>query len=189
LQEILSTEYRQQFLSAWRTSMAEKLGLRQYLDEHDEPLVSDLFNLLAAVETDMTIFFRQLANLSFDDFTTAGNGPPEVLLPAYYAPEKLESDYLERLYQWLDRYHGRRILDGQAPEERRIRMNRVNPKYILRNCVVQVAIEKAECGDFSRIGELLALARHPYDEQPENERYYRTRPDWARHKAGCAMLS
>jgi len=68
-------------------------------------------------------------------------------------------------------------------------MNTVNPKYVLRNYMAQLAIDKATNGDVSLIEELHEMLKHPYDEQSEYEHWFAKRPDWARHKVGCSMLS
>lgn len=90
---------------------------------------------------------------------------------------------------WLQAYMSRLRRNGIDNQQRYERMNRVNPKYVFRNYLAQQAIDKAEAGDFSMIEKLLEVLRHPYDEQPEHEIYAAKRPEWARNRPGCSMLS
>jgi serine/tyrosine/threonine adenylyltransferase len=155
----------------------------------DKLLLTDLLELLSATEIDMTIFYRKLADVRSDLAPAACDDATLVapLLSAYYAapaePERM------KLASWLRRYVARVRQDGAPDSVRRLRMNQVNPKYILRNYLAQQAIDQAEAGDMAPIAELLDLVRRPYDEQPEREHFADKRPDWARHRVGCSMLS
>ena len=180
--------YKDTFERGWQTMVAGKLGLNAYDPDIDNELNTELLILLQTVETDMTIFYRKLATLVMN--VELGNDAIMApLMEAYYVPEQLDNDYKTRLGNWLRRYI-KRIQDSAIDDaERRKRMNAANPKYVLRNYLAQLAIDKAEQGDFSMVNELLELLRHPYDEQPGKEEFAAKRPDWARQRPGCSMLS
>jgi uncharacterized protein YdiU (UPF0061 family) len=185
LQDALSL-FAKNYQEKWQVMHAQKLGLVQF-EETDESLVKDLQQLLQSVETDMTLFYRYLANISSNEM------PQEQLFgvidDAFYSPDALTATDKQNIIDWLKRYQNRLQLDNLPDDTRKQNMNRVNPKYVFRNYLAQQAIDKAEQGDNSMVEELLEVFRHPYAEQPENEHYAVKRPDWARTKAGCSMLS
>ncbi len=168
----------------------EKLGVS--LEAGEDGLCDDLQPLLQLCETDMTIFFRKLADVDVSPqaLTHASDeGLIAPLMDAYYAPEQLSADHRARIAAWLRRYIAR-ILHEEVPQDlRRTRMNAVNPKYVLRNYLAQLAIDKAEQGDGSMVRELLEVLRTPYAEQPDKAALAAKRPEWARHRPGCSMLS
>jgi uncharacterized protein YdiU (UPF0061 family) len=55
--------------------------------------------------------------------------------------------------------------------------------------MAQLAIDKTEKGDYTMVDELLDLVRRPYDEQPQRGQFFNKRPEWARNRPGCSMLS
>lgn len=166
----------------WRTMMASKLGLERF-ERDDESLVAELVRILQLVETDMTLFFRALSELTED------NDARDLISAAWYAEEPPSQDYLEQLDRWIAGYRARLARDGVPQRRRAAAMNRVNPRFVLRNYLAQLAIDAAEQGDHAEVDRLLDVMRRPYDEQPGREDYARKRPEWARDRAGCSMLS
>ena len=91
---------------------------------------------------------------------------------------------------WLDSYSKRLKKETISNEKKIEKMNLVNPKYVLRNWMSQLAIDKADKEDYSLINELFDLLKKPYTEQLEmEEKWFTKRPDWAKEKVGCSMLS
>jgi uncharacterized protein YdiU (UPF0061 family) len=170
--------YAETFNQGWRRALAQKLGLAALDRPGDDELVSDLFALLYEVETDFTIFFRNLARVPLDTADGA------VLLEAFYSEPPAE--HRQALASWLRRYAER---SRDAARDRVERMNRVNPKYVFRNYLAQLAIDALERGDASVMERLLKVLERPYDEQPAHQDLAARRPEWARHRAGCSALS
>jgi uncharacterized protein YdiU (UPF0061 family) len=190
--------YGNTLVVAEKRRAAGKLGLRELREDElnqngqvripDSTLVADLYELLAAVETDFTIFFRDLARVNTETRESSDRPLIEIVRAAFYDPA-VPADHEQKLAVWLERYVARVREDGTPDAERRRAMNAVNPKYVLRNYLAQLAIDRAEAGDASLVSELLDVLRRPFDEQPEHVRFAEKRPDWARHKPGCSMLS
>jgi uncharacterized protein YdiU (UPF0061 family) len=175
------TVYAETFNSAWQRALAQKLGLVALGQPGDDQLVSDLFVLLYEVETDYTLFFRNLAAVPMD--AADDQALLEPLRPAFYVEPS------SGMPSWLRRYLARVRQDGVAAGTRVERMNSVNPKYVFRNYLAQLAIDALERGDASVMERLMKVLGRPYDEQPAHHDLSARRPEWARHKAGCSALS
>ncbi|MGB5811244.1 MAG: YdiU family protein [Polyangiales bacterium] len=175
------------FEKTYREMMVAKLGLESFRGEEDETLISDLFGVLQVAETDMTIFYRNLANLDVE--TSDAEARIDVVRDAYYDPSALEGAPGQQIDGWLQSYAARAASSGLPAARRHEIMNGANPKYVLRNYLAQLAIDKAEGGDPSLVRELLEVMRKPYDAQPHHAQYAEKRPDWARSRPGCSALS
>ena len=97
--------------------------------------------------------------------------------------EPLRDFFLDReaIRGWAERYADRLRKEESRDDDRLMRMNRVNPKYVLRNYLAQQAIEKAQQKDYSEIDRLRTLLQNPYSNQPGMEAYAAPPPNWGKH--------
>ena len=165
--------------------MRAKLGL-QLREENDKQLIHLLIENLQLIETDMTIFFRKMSQVSKQHSVEEAL---EVIKDAFYKVNDCTEDVTNTWLYWFTQYLNRLKQETFTDSERKILMNTVNPKYVLRNYMAQLAIEAAEKEDYSLISELHELLKRPYEEQVEKEQWFSKRPDWAREKIGSSMLS
>ena len=164
VQEILA-EYLPVYRSKYDELIHLKLGLETKYPE-DQKLIDSLFSIMQQSNVDFTLFFRRLSELKIDDFES------NHLIRDLFT-DRLAFD------DWSVQYRKRLKLENSIDEVRKIKMNSVNPKYILRNYLLQVAIEKAQNDDFTEVNKLLKIIETPFDEQPEFESYANLPPDWA----------
>ena len=139
--------------------MRDKLGLAIKLDD-DVELITDLVVALHDVYVDHTLFFRTLSRY---------DGDKSPLYDIVMEPVILD--------KWLNLYDERLLKETRPQCERQKSMLNTNPKYILKNYMIQEAIELAESGDYTMVETLLHIAAHPYDELPEFERYAEDTPE------------
>ncbi|MBS0307702.1 MAG: YdiU family protein [Proteobacteria bacterium] len=142
-----------------------KLGLRT-TQEDDKTLIDAMFALMQATHVDFTLFFRHLCNLQMEQPTS---------------DEPIRDLFIDRpaFDAWASQYRQRLRRENSQDKERQRAMQAVNPRYVLRNYLAQIAIEKAQSKDFSEIENLRKVLAHPFDEQPEHHHYAALPPDWA----------
>ncbi len=161
--------YQSLFERKYLTHMRAKFGLADAKGEDDE-LIRDFLGLLQGSHADYTIVFRELST-----FSSAEGAANETLRDHFLNRDRFD--------EWAVRYRDRLRGEGSRDDERRDRMNRVNPKYVLRNYLVQVAIERAQQKDFSEVTRLFTLVQNPYSDQPGMDTYAAPPPNWGKHLA------
>ena len=157
--------YQDIFISEFAYLMRKKLGLEETL-EQDQQLVEELLELMKNDNVDYTILFRRLCD--FDSEELNNNNIRDIFM------QRNQFDL------WAHKYQQRLSKGTLNDSERATKMKQVNPKYILRNYMAEVAIQKATNeDDYSEIDHIFKLLQNPFDEQPEYERYAGFPPEWS----------
>jgi uncharacterized protein YdiU (UPF0061 family) len=110
----LLASYDTLFNNHHETLCRQKLGLQQH-DDHDKQIYSSLLTILKQNNVDYTRFFRTL-----NRFVTAEDNNNDELRDMF-----IDRDAFD---QWASHYQRRLHAEGSVDQERRIRMNGVNPK-------------------------------------------------------------
>lgn len=184
LEKILN-DFPIQYEVEYLEMMHDKLGFFSENEKTKESIYL-LTENLQLTETDMTIFFRDLSQVKQDNTIETAL---EKLKDAFYNVEEVKDITKDTWLYWFTQYLSIIKHQGVTDEDRKNAMNRVNPKYVLRNYMAQLAIDEADKGDYKLLNEMYEMLLKPYDEQPEYQKWYAKRPDWARHKVGCSALS
>lgn len=175
------SHYDEVYFQQLTTSLAGKFGLDSW-QNGDGELINAIFELMQRAEVDQTLFFTHLKQLDIS------RPQLSVLEQAFYTEQGFKQ-FGEDIQGWLQQYSQRVQQSTFSSEQRQQLMSETNPVYVLRNYLAQEAIDLAANGDNSRLLTLLEVLRHPYTEQAGMEAFAQKRPDWARQKAGCSMLS
>ena len=187
--EAILDQFHLTYLKKYIEMMTQKLGFSS-VKEGDKELVLDLESHLRLVETDMTIFFRLLSDFDPNqELNKTDDTFLDFLEPAFYNFNALSASQKTEWFQWLSLYKARLLNCSNSNSEKKQQMDAVNPKYVLRNYIAQLVIEDAEKGDYKLLNDIHELLKNPYSEQPEYEKWFAKRPEWAREKIGCSMLS
>ena len=183
--EAILASFEQCYVGHFQHMQTQKLGFAKF-EEGDAALFEALEAVLPLIEVDMTLFYRSLASL---DVQAGQSDLTGILTDSLYEPEALAGDVHVAWNGWLQNYASRVRQDNRDEQARQRQMNAVNPLYVLRNYLAQIAIDAAEQGDFSRIQKQLDVLRQPYTPQEGCDEFAEKRPDWARTRVGCSMLS
>ena len=162
--------------------MAGKMGLDQ-VKEADVPLITDLEKVLITIQPDMTIFYQLLIDLPLD--LQADGEIAEHFRQSLY--DDLRAAETERLAVVIRDYQARIKSNTCSREDSQSRMRKANPRFILRNYLLHMAIEELEKGKDDLFVKLQQAIKEPYSDKFDE--FFKTRPDWASQKAGCSMLS
>lgn len=153
-QELLRSaleEFPLTYAKEWQRTFRLKLGLQSEQDD-DIQLIERLLQAMHDSKVDFSNFFRSLSNIKKDSNPIA-------------IPQRNEFIDRENIDQWFTDYINRLQSEPISDDDRKDLMNRVNPKFILRNHLAQIAIEKAQQDDFSEVDILFKILSKPFDEQ------------------------
>ncbi len=167
--EKIMGKYSKFYMQHYLLLMSKKFGLDTHSDE-DLNLIKHLLGVLQGLSVDYTLFFRTLSRYD-------GDRKALLKLGLYHTP----------MNDWLDDYDIRLEKNTSTTQQRHDKMLKTNPKYVLKNYILQEAIDAAEEGDYGLVDDLFTIAHDPYAEHEKFERWAGTTPEeFKNRKLSCS---
>jgi len=170
------TPFKTLFPAALQRRMCAKLGLAS-LQDGDTALTERILQLMADDAVDFTIFWRRLS-LAVTGFASATS--ESAVAGTATAPVRdlfLQRDAFDAWAQaWRDRLHSEPGFDAASTQAR---MLATNPQVVLRNHLGEIAIQRAQNGDFSELQRLQSALESPFTALPGQDDLAALPPDWA----------
>jgi len=181
LEERLKT-FEDIYWSKYYDMMGNKLGLDQVTQE-DVMLIAEFEKALVSIQPDMTIFYQLLIDLPLEPLSDAD------LTGHFQASlyDELQKADLQSLQELISKYQNRLKANTCTREESQVLMRKSNPRFILRNYLLHLAIQELEKGENTMFLKLQRAMKDPYSKN--HDEFFETRPGWATEQAGCSMLS
>ena len=175
-------EFGNVYSAKYQAMMANKLGLNEVRPE-DPDLFAKFEEMLAAIKPDMTIFYQLLMEIpqELENEQAVINH----FKPSFY--NELTETGSKAFYDLMQAYANQMKTNNGSREEALARMQKANPRFILRNYLLHQAIEELEKGENKLFLKLQEAMKDPYSRNFDE--FFAKRPDWATQKAGCSMLS
>lgn len=160
--------YNKTFSATYRELMLRKFGFEEE-KKTSLQFIEKTLGMLAESDTDYHIFLRNISDVRHDGSFEENPWLKEL------------SEISEKWRQWLSEYAGELRGNSLSDRERKKLMGSVNPKYVLRNYIMETAIKEAlEQENYSEIEKVRKIFENPFSEQPEYESYAAPSPEWAK---------
>lgn len=162
-----SLEYLNTFMpqheNVYLQLMSKRVGLDPMKSSNNNlNLIIELLGALESAKIDYNVFFFGLTHLkSFDNLNSV------IDIAVFRQP----------LIDWFETYKKVCVEQNSNFEDRYKIMKKVNPKYVIKNYMLEEAIQLAHEQDFTLVNDLLEIAQNPFDEHKEFERFAKPTPE------------
>ena len=155
------------FKDKYYKKMALKLGFVGF-SSSDIDFILKLFDIMENSSIDYTAFFYFLGSVRYDEIIS-------------------NATYKDEITSWLESYKLRVSNQDLTMSDRLKNMRKINPKYILKNYILQEIIIQCENNNFTMLNDFLKIAQNPYAEHKNYDKYALPTPkDKAGYICSCS---
>jgi len=150
-------EYNDSFIGKFKEKYYAKMSNKFGIEVNDEntKFILDMLIILENCSIDYTVFFYYLSKENYQGIINMASSKIQI----QESLEKLKS-----------------IIKLENKSNRLNNMLKINPKYILKNYMLQEVIDSCQNGEYKLLNDMLNIAQNPFDEHEEYEKYSKPTP-------------